>query len=91
MDALPCQPHPGPTVAHQLPGAGLVESLLLLLLSKIKYRSNRTAPMQPQLPDKVRQDLYSLSSQAPSETTTELQTLASAEVWPAVCPLCVCL
>lgn len=60
MDALPCQPHPGPTVAHQLPGAGLVELLLLLLLSKIKHRSNRTAPMQPQLPDKVRQDLYSL-------------------------------
>lgn len=82
MDNLPCQP-PGPTVAHQLPGAGRVESLLLLLLSKRKHRFNKTASVQPQLPDKVCQDLYSLSLQAPSETTTELQTLASAEVWPA--------
>lgn len=52
MDAMPCQP-PGPTLAHQMPGAGQVESLLLLLLSKRKHRSNDTASVQPQLPDKV--------------------------------------
>lgn len=34
-----------------------MESLLLLLLSKRKHRSNNTAPVQPQLPDKVCQDL----------------------------------
>lgn len=34
-----------------------VESLLLLLLSKRKHRSNETASVQPQLPDKVCQDL----------------------------------
>lgn len=46
MDNLPCQP-PGPTVAHQLPGAGHVESLLLLLLSKrkqIQQNCIRAAP-----------------------------------------------
>lgn len=93
MDAMPCQP-PGPTLAHQMPGAGQVESLLLLLLSKRKHRSNETASVQPQLPDEVLLGPPTASlhkhPQIPLRSCRQWHRRSVAG-FATVCPLCVCL
>lgn len=76
--ALPTsRPHRGPPVAWSRPCGATAATASLQ--KKTQIQQNHTH----RVPDKVCWDRYSLSSQAPSESTAELQTVAPAGAWPA--------